>query len=121
MRHLTAEIALRVATRLGFEVRDAGLLASAVARPQAGFDGVSVYPDAASQAAALLDSLARDHALVDGNKRLAWVLTQVFLEINGFETRATEDDAFAHIVGVAAGRIGLATSAAWFGERIARR
>lgn len=66
-------------------VRDYGLLDAAVARPQATIFGVDAYPDVWEKAAALLQSLARNHALVDGNKRTAWAAAWTFLHINGFE------------------------------------
>jgi death-on-curing protein len=64
-------------------VADYGLLDSAVARPQATVFGVDAYPDLFAKAAALMQSLARNHALVDGNKRTAWAATWTFLAING--------------------------------------
>nr|WP_283251069.1 Fic family protein [Rhabdothermincola salaria] len=67
-------------------LRDAGLLASAAARPQATVGGQDAYPDLWSKAAALLQSLLANHALVDGNKRLGWLATAVFLELNGVTT-----------------------------------
>ncbi len=67
------------------KVRDYGLLDAAVARPQATVFGVDAYPDIWDKAAALLQSLARNHALVDGNKRTAWAAAWTFLHINGFE------------------------------------
>jgi death on curing protein len=66
-------------------VSDYGLLDAAVARPQATVFGVDAYPDNFTKAAALLQSLARNHAFVDGNKRTAWGATWVFLHINGIE------------------------------------
>jgi death-on-curing protein len=67
------------------KVRDYGLLDAAVARPQATVFGVDAYPEVWDKAAALLQSLARNHALVDGNKRTAWAAAWTFLHINGFE------------------------------------
>lgn len=64
-------------------VRDHGLLESALARPRASVFGEDAYPDAHVKAAALLHSLCVNHALVDGDKRLAWLATYVFLDING--------------------------------------
>ncbi|OBI31890.1 type II toxin-antitoxin system death-on-curing family toxin [Mycolicibacter sinensis] len=67
------------------EVGDYGLLDAAVARPQATVFGVNAYPDLYAKAAALLQSLARNHALVDGNKRTAWASAWTFLYLNGIE------------------------------------
>ena len=85
-------------------IRDFGLLASAAARPQATAFGEEAYPDIWSKAAALLHSLVKNHALVDGNKRLGWLATAVFLEINGVRTgKATNDEVYELVIDVAAG------------------
>lgn len=67
------------------EVGDFGLLDAAVARPRATVFGVDAYPDLYAKAAALLQSLARNHALVDGNKRTAWASAWTFLHLNHVE------------------------------------
>ena len=64
-------------------VRDMGLLSSAAARPATVAFGVEAYEDIWTKAGALLQSLALNHALIDGNKRLAWVAARVFLDLNG--------------------------------------
>jgi death on curing protein len=86
-------------------VRDHGLLASAAARPQASAFGADAYPELHLKAAALLHSLARNHPLVDGNKRLAWLATYVFLDINGQAPFATQDDVFDFVMAVASGAL----------------
>ena len=86
-------------------VRDHGLLASALARPQTTVFGADAYPDLPTKAAALLHSLARNHALVDGNKRLAWLATYVFMDINGRPPRTSDDDVVELVVAVAAGEV----------------
>jgi death-on-curing protein len=63
-------------------VRDVGLLSSAAARPATVAFGVEAYEDIWTKAGALLQSLVLNHALLDGNKRLAWVATRVFLDLN---------------------------------------
>ena len=66
--------------------------------------GEDAYPDLWTKAAALLHSIVKNHALVDGNKRLGWVATAVFLEINGVTvTTASNDDVYDLVIGVAAG------------------
>jgi death-on-curing protein len=107
-RYLTIEQALRIARRaIGgpFELRDLGLLDAAVHRPRASVLGHDAYPDLMTKAAALLHSLARNHPLIDGNKRLAWLATYVFCAKNGVELDPPDDDAYALVVGVAAGEI----------------
>lgn len=63
-------------------IRDVGLLGSAVARPQTTVGAEDGYPTIRLKAAALLQSMVGNQALVDGNTRLGWVATSVFLEIN---------------------------------------
>lgn len=71
-----------------FVIRDPGLLASALARPESSAFGEDAYPTLHVKAAALLESLARNHALLDGNKRLAWVATVTFLALNDVNLEA---------------------------------
>jgi death-on-curing protein len=85
-------------------VRDVGLLDSAAARPQSSAFGEDAYPTLALKAAALLHSIARNHALVDGNKRLAWLATVVFLDLNGHRPDLTPDAAFDLVMDVAEGK-----------------
>ena len=86
-------------------VRDYGLLASALARPRASVFGQDAYPELHLKAAALLHSLARNHALIDGNKRLAWTACRTFLAINEHWISAPEDDPFDFVIVVATGGI----------------
>lgn len=79
-------------------VRDAGLLASAVARPRAVVAGQDAYPDLITKAAALLQSIVGNHALVDGNKRLGWLATAVFLELNGVAVAHLASDEVVDLV-----------------------
>jgi death-on-curing protein len=86
-------------------VRDVGLLGSAVARPRTTAFGEDAYPDLWSKAAALLQSVVKNHALVDGNKRLGWLATATFLELNGVGvTGIPNDDVYELVMAVAAGR-----------------
>jgi death on curing protein len=104
--HLTLAELLYVAERtLGHDhaVRDYGLLEAAVARPQATVFGQDAYPDLDAKAAALLHSVARNHALVDGNKRLALAAIIAFYGLNGRRLTMTNDAAYGLIIGVAAG------------------
>lgn len=84
-------------------VRDVGLLDAAVARPRSSAYGKDAYPTLALKAAALLHSLVRNHALVDGNKRLAWLATTVFLDLNGQQVPLSDDEAFEVVMAAAAG------------------
>lgn len=93
-------------------VRDLGLLDSSCARPRSTAFGPDAYPRLEDKAAALLHSLARNHALVDGNKRLAWLATVVFLDLNGRTVELGDDDAFALVMAVAEGSLDVAEIAA---------
>ncbi|MGO8884410.1 MAG: type II toxin-antitoxin system death-on-curing family toxin [Streptosporangiaceae bacterium] len=104
--YLSLEDLLDLVNALGAgPVRDLGLLDSACHRPQAGLFGRQAYPTLAGKAAALMHSLACNHALVDGNKRLALLATVVFLRINGYRLDLTDDEAFDLTLSVAAGRL----------------
>jgi len=106
--YLTLTELMYVAERtLGSEVgvRDHGLLQSALARPEATVFGTDAYPDLDEKAAALMHSLARDHALVDGNKRLALAATIAFLGINGRRLTLTNDEAYELVMSIAAGEL----------------
>ena len=86
IRYLALEDVRYLASRLGEpRPRDAGLVESAVARPQTNVFGDDAYPDIHTNAAALMHSLARNHAVVDGNKRVAWLAAGAFYWINGYE------------------------------------
>lgn len=105
--HLTVEDLLEVAAGIvdGVQVRDLGLLASAAARPRTTVFGADAYPTSADKVAALMHSLARNHPLVDGNKRLAWAAGRVMCLLNGFDLLLEVDDAEALVVAIAAGEI----------------
>ncbi|MFI6454432.1 type II toxin-antitoxin system death-on-curing family toxin [Streptosporangium amethystogenes] len=87
------------------ELRDLGLLDSAVHRPQASMFGQEAYPDLFAKAAALLHSLAANHPFVDGNKRVAWVATVVFLAWNGRAIDTGDDEAYDLVIAVASGKL----------------
>lgn len=95
-------------------IGDVGLLESACGRPQASAFGEDAYPTAWEKAAALLQSLACNHAFVDGNKRTAWMATVVFLWVNGhrLDSPLDEDDAEELVLSVATGTLRDVTSIA---------
>lgn len=108
MIYLTLSELLYIAERtLGPEVavRDYGLLESALARPQATAFGPDAYESLEAKASALLHSLTRHHALIDGNKRLALAATIAFLGVNGFRLTLTNDEAYTLVMAVASGEL----------------
>ncbi len=103
----------------GVGVRDAGLLESALARPQQ----LAHYgsPDAADLAASYGYGLSRNHPFVDGNKRTAFVATELFLALNGFDLMASDADCVLTMLDVAAGQIEEAAFAQWIRSHIQPR
>ena len=115
--YLTVDDLLEVARRVvvgDVQIRDAGLLASAAARPKTTVFGQDAYPGIWEKAAALMESLGRNHALIDGNKRLAWTATWLFLGLNGHPLHASldEDAAEQFVTDVVTGKLELAQIAA---------
>lgn len=104
MIYLDLEDILYIAGRtLGAEpvVRDLGLLESAAARPAATLFGTDAYPDLATKAAALTQSIVSNHALVDGNKRLGLATLITFLGVNGARVSWSNDEAYDFIISIA--------------------
>jgi death-on-curing protein len=100
--YLDLEDVMEMVRTLGVgPVRDIGLLDSAVNRPRSSAFGEDAYPTLNLKAAALLHSMTKNHALVDGNKRLAWLSTVVFCDLNGFAPHLTDDEAFQLVWDVA--------------------
>lgn len=122
MTYLTLDDLLYVAERaIGTppEIRDIGLLQSAAARPQASAFGADAYPGLHAKAAALVHSLAKNHALVDGNKRIALAGLIAFLGVNGVHLTWSNDEAFEFVMGIAAGEGGAADDISAIADRIA--
>lgn len=101
----------------GDGVRDAGMLDSAMARPQ----NLADYgaPDLASLAAAYAFGIARNHPFVDGNKRTAEVVSETFLMLNGYSLTATDAQVVVAFVALAAGDLSEEELADWFRQHIA--
>ena len=103
-------------------IRDVGLLGSAAARPQATAFGHDAYPDVITKAAALLQSIVNNHSLVDGNKRLGWLATAVFLELNGFNaSKISNDDVYDLVIRIASTNPALEDIATELSRLLARR
>jgi death on curing protein len=101
-----ADVAV-LARKIGAPIRDLGLIESALARPQTSVFGDDAYPDLFTKAAALLQSLVANHAFVDGNKRMGWVVTVTFLAVNGAVTSfdVDQDQAYRLVISVADGSL----------------
>lgn len=107
MIYLDVEDLLHIAERTpgNVEVRDLGLLESAAARPPASAFGEDAYPSILEKVAALIHSIARNHALVDGNKRLALAGGIAFLGINGQRLTMSNDEAYDITIAIATGKL----------------
>ncbi|RZU32473.1 type II toxin-antitoxin system death-on-curing family toxin [Blastococcus saxobsidens] len=106
VEYLDIEDLLALTRQLGAgPIRDIGLLDSAAGRPRAQAFGQDAYQTLPLKAAALLHSIVRNHALVDGNKRLGWLATAVFLDLNGHAPDLEDDAAFGLVMDVAAGGV----------------
>jgi death on curing protein len=97
------------------KIADVGLADSALHAPAAGFGDSEFYEDFIDKAAVLIVRLARNHALPDGNKRVAWVALRIFVEINGWswQRRPDPDAAEATVVSIASGEMNEAQTADW--------
>lgn len=99
-------------------VRDEGLLESALARPEQLHAYGDPMPDLADLAAALAYGLARNHPFIDGNKRTAHVAYRVFLELNGADLVATDEEKYVAMLALAEGKLSERDFAAWLRERL---
>ena len=101
-------------------LRDEGLLESALAQPEATFDGAPLHPDMWDMAAAYAFHLVRNHPFVDGNKRIAAVAMGTFLDVNGAPLRADEVELYETMMGLASGNLVKAELAAWLRQKAPR-
>ncbi|HEX6725673.1 MAG TPA: Fic family protein [Gaiella sp.] len=100
------------------EIRDVGLLAAAAGRSRSSAFGAEAYPAFGEKVAALLHSVARNHALVDGNKRLAWSAARVSCLLNGWDLVMGVEEAEAMVVGAAAGALDVPKLAEILGRHL---
>jgi death-on-curing protein len=120
VKYLTPEQVLFIHARLIDEtggrhsIRDLGMLLSALARPQATFDGKELYPDLFSKAAALMESLTQNHPFLDGNKRTGITTTAMFLQINGYRLTASNMQVEKFTFSVVLEHLPAKEIAAWF-------
>lgn len=106
IEYLELDDLLALAVRGGFTVGDYGLLESALARPQATVFGEDAYPAIHEKAAALFQSMAVNHALLDGNKRISLAAMELFYELNGRHLTGSDDDLFDLVIAAATGALG---------------
>ncbi len=117
-RYLTLESFVRETARIGFVVKDLGLLDSALARPRTSLFGEDAYPSLELKAAAMVESIILNHPMIDGNKRSSWFALNAFVLLNGFVINATQDEAFDFVLGVATKKLDLNQSASWIAKHL---
>ncbi len=123
VEYLTLEDLVQLAADLGdLVIRDLGLLEAAAQRPRTTLYGQEAYPGIPTKAAVLLESLTRNHALIDGNKRLGWLAAVVFLDLNGLTLDAPDDDAYDLVLAVSTGGLDYSAAAlrlkGWIGPTV---
>jgi death-on-curing protein len=118
VKYLELETSVKQLTRVGFVVRDIGLLEGALSRPRASVFGEDAYQTLELKAAALMHSVVKNHALVDGNKRSSWFLLNNFVELNGFLIVSAQREAFDFILAVATDELNLEQMAEWISDRL---
>lgn len=117
IEYLSLEDLLDLVSDLGVgPIRDVGLLDAAAHRPAVRVFGDDAYPGIDEKAAVLLESIVRNHALVEGNSRLGWLAVVVFYGLNGVRLEAPDDPACDLVVGVASRRVPRDASARLLGE-----
>lgn len=113
VRYLDLETLLFIVNEAGLQaIRDLGLLESAAMRPRTSAFGEDAYPTIDEKAAALMESIVRNHPLVDGNKRLGWIAAKTFYVLNGVRLAAPHDAAYDLVIGIAEGQVDYQASAA---------
>ncbi len=109
--YLDLEDALQQIAVAGFYVKDLGLLDSALARPRTTLFGEDAYPTLELKAAAMVHSIIKNHAMVDGNKRTSWFMLSSFLYINGYFIEMNADQGMEFTLGIATDKLTLAEAA----------
>ena len=99
-------------------VRDPGLLLSALARSETALFGTDAYQTLPLKTAALMDSIVNNHPMMDGNRSSAWIAANIFVELNGFEFLATQDNAFDFILAIATNENHLESTALWIEQHL---
>ena len=101
-------------------IRDYNLLVSAINRPFTGTGDTEFYPTIHEKAAALIESIVKNHPFVDGNKRTGYVMMRLFLLNNGFDIQASQDEKYTFVIRIASGSLSIEHITSWILEHIKR-
>ena len=99
-------------------VRDSALLEAAINRPYSGFGDNQFYPNSEARAAAIVESVVKNHPFIDGNKRAGHAAMETFLMFNGYEISSGVDEQTEIVLGVASGRLDRSTFTRWLQDHI---
>jgi death-on-curing protein len=111
--YLITDALAEVLISQGFMIKDSGLLDSAVNRPRASVFGTDAYATLELKAAAMTQSIIKNHPMIDGNKRSAWIALNYFLVLNGSTLAVSQEQAFDFVIGVATDLLSLEDMASW--------
>lgn len=117
IEYVNLEEASQICAYHQWQVQDYGILDAALARPRTNLYGQEMFPSLHLKGAALIDSVNRQHPLLDGNKRLSWIATAFFYRKNGLDLDATIDDAEKYVLTIAGEHMRLEDSALWLADR----
>jgi len=98
-------------------VRDTALLESAIYRPYATFNQQELYPTSIDKAAAIIESIVKNHPFTDGNKRTGYILMRLTLLKNGMDIIASEEDKYNFVINIAAGKLEYDKIKDWIREK----
>lgn len=121
IKYLTLSDAIGLTRRLGFYIKDPGLLEGALARPQTTVFGQDAYPAFELKVAAMMHSVIKNHPMIDGNKRTAWQLSVTFMFLNDFKHDFKEDEAFDLILGLATDKYDIEQAAEIISQHLVKR
>ena len=99
-------------------IRDESALHSAVNRPYQTFDGEELYETSVEKAAALLESIIKNHPFIDGNKRTGYVTMRILLKKDGKDISATEEERYEFVIKVAAGESEFEEIKQWIEKKL---
>jgi death-on-curing protein len=102
-------------------IRDQNALKSAIIRPFGGYDNVEFYPTTEEKAAAILESIVKNHPFIDGNKRSGYVLMRLTLMNHGKDVNATQEEKYAFIIAIASGKLDFQQIADWIKQKTVAR
>jgi death-on-curing protein len=101
-------------------LRDHKALEAALSRPFTTFDGKDLYPSIIEKSAALVESLVKNHAFIDGNKRIGYVMMRFYLLENGFEITASQKEKYSFIIDISKGKLSFIQIKDWIEKNVTK-